>query len=243
MRSMLALAALPILAAEPPGDARALFEKAVERHYALQQYEVEVSVSTVSGDRLSPSARVRMAVDEQARSFRIEWLTGGPSEAVSDGDRTWVRSRRGVSDHPADAPEVRTWRRAIEAHGGRFALLGRAGLEQEWVKWEAVKRGKRRIHCGVIRVRPPDPVYGNWTETLWVEAETGLVWRSVRIDRSAPGAGGAAGPGTVQGGAARNVPMGWDVVRTEEYNWLRTEGELPADTFAKPAWASRAKSR
>jgi hypothetical protein len=240
----LLICAAPAVAAEPPGDAQALFEKAVERHYAMRQYRVEVRTSTVSGDRLQPSDRVRITVDEEAQAFHYEGLAGARHQALSDGARLWVRGSRGVTEAPAEGPELRMWRQAIDRNSGRFALLGRSALDAEWVKRETVKRGKARIECGVIRIRPADPLSGNWSEMIWISPETGLIWRSVFIERASPPGPSMAVPPTAQGGGARHQPMmSWDTVRTREYDWLHTEGDLPADAFAKPAWAEKAKQR
>jgi hypothetical protein len=230
----LAIAAL----AAPPGDAEEFLNKAIERHYALRQYQVEVRTSTVSGDRLQPGQRVRITVDEEGRAFRSESLSGDRAEVVSDGEWLWVRTRRRVSEHAAEGPALRSWRRGIDSTSGRFALLGRSAFETEWVKWEEIRRGKRRIACGVIRIRPSDPAQGTWQEMLWVEAVTGLIWRSSLIERGVPGQAGMMGPGP-GGGIARSAPMtGWDRVRTQDFDWLHTEGDLPPEMFAKPAWAS-----
>lgn len=226
--------------AAPPGDPADLLTKAIERHYALRQYKVEVRTSTISGDRVNPSHKVLITVDEEARAFRSESRSGDRVEVVSDGEWLWARTRRRVSEHPAEGPELRSWRRGIDSTSGRFALLGRSAFDTEWVKWEEIRRDKRRIACGVIRIRPSDPIQGNWTETLWVEPATGLIWRSVLIERGIPGQSG--GMGRVVGEAARNVPMGWDRVTTQDFDWLHTEGELPPDTFAKPAWAEKRNS-
>lgn len=32
-----------------------------------------------------------------------------------------------------------------------------------------------------------------------------------------------------------------DTIRTREYDWLHTEGDLPAAAFAKPVWAAKAR--
>lgn len=223
---------------DPPDRARELFEKAAERHYALRQYGVEVRTSTVTGDRLQPSERVRLTVDEEARAFHVRYLTGGNQEAVSDGALLWVRTRDGVREHDAEAPAARLWRQGIETRSGRFALLGRSALDAEWVKREALKRGKRRIPCGVIRIRPKDPIAGNWTEMLWIEAATGLIWRAVWIERASPPGMGMHVPPAAQGGGPRVQPMmSWDTVRTRDYDWLHAEGELAPGTFARPGWA------
>lgn len=226
------------------GDPAELLNQAIERHYALRQYRVEVRTSTVSGDRVQPSHRVRITVDEEARAFRSESLSGDRVEVVSDGEWLWVWTRRSVSEHPAEGPALRSWRRGIDSTSGRFALMGRSALDAEWVKWEEIRRDKRRIECGVVRIRPSDPVQGIWTEMLWVEPATGLIWRSVLIERGSPGQTGVMGPGQVRGGVARGAPMAsWDRVRTQDFDWLHTEGDLPPETFSKPAWASRAKNR
>lgn len=230
--------------AAPPGDPADLLNKAIERHYALRQYKVEVRTSTISGDRVNPSHKVLITVDEEARAFRSESLSGDRVEVVSDGEWLWARTRRRVSEHPAEGPELRSWRRGIDSSSGRFALLGRSAFDTEWVKWEEIRRDKRRIACGVIRIRPSDPVLGIWTEMFWVEPATGLIWRSVLIERGIPGQSGGMGPGQVSGGVARSAPMpGWDMVRTQDFDWLHTEGDLPPDTFAKPAWASGTTNR
>lgn len=242
---VLASMLLPALLAAPPElDPRDLLERAANRHYGLQQYRVEVRTSGTAGDRLLPFERVRIAVDESARAFHYELLSGSPAAAVSDGARLWVKGSRGVTEADAEGPDLRGWRQAIETRSGRFAMLGRTDLTAEWVKWETVKRGKARIACGVLRIRPAGAEAGNWSEMLWIAPETGLVWKSVWIERAALPSGGRPASAPVTGEVARSQPMaGWDTIRTREYDWLQTEGDVPPETFAKPAWAARAKGR
>lgn len=224
----------------PSGNARELLDKAVERHYAMRQYEVVVQTTTVSSDRLSPSLRERITVDEDMRAFHYQNLTDSKHQALSDGDMLWESRSRGVTEGLAEGPALRMWRQAIERSSARFALLGRSALDAEWVKWETVKRGRGRIECGVVRIRPQDPSSGNWTEMLWISPETGLIWRSVFVERSSPP---SMSMGVPAGPVSRNPPMSLDVVRTREYDWVHTEGDLPSDRFARPPWAAKAKPR
>ena len=226
-----------IAAAGTPEEARTLLEKAAERHYGLRQYVVEVRASAVSGGRLQPSERVRIVADEEARAFHIRF-TGGPrSEAVCDGERLWARGERGVTDRPAEGPELRSWQRVIGMHTGRFALLGRSALDAGWVKREELKPGAR-----LVRIRPEDPAQGNWTEMLWIEPESGLIWRSVYIESSAAtGMGPVLGPGGREGGPRVQPMFTQDLVRTRDYDWISAGEPPPAGAFARPAWADRAK--
>lgn len=231
-----------IAAAGTPDEARALLEKAALRHYGRRQYAVEACASAVSGGRLQPSQRVRIVADEVARPFHSRF-TGGPRpEAVCDGERLWARGERGVTDRPAEGPGLRSWQRVTGMHTGRFALPGRTALGAGWVKQEELKRGARRIRCGVVRIRPEDPAQRNWTEMLWIEPGSGLIWRSVSMESSAAtGMGPVPGPGGREGGPRIQPMFTRDLARTRDYDWISAGEPPPAGAFDRPAWADRAK--
>jgi hypothetical protein len=84
------------------------------------------------------------------------------------------------------------------------------------VKWQELKRGSKKAQCAVIRLRPKTKSEGLWKETLWIEPETALIWRSLWVE---PFLGGG--------------PIARETIRQVDYDW-RIVDTPPQDAVFQP---------
>jgi len=94
----------------------------------------------------------------------------------------YIQEHRHYFETEADSTSGKRVRRQIEHWyrilGGRFAMLGLIEAEFRLLKLEDVKTAGKRIRCAVLSVVPNDRSLG-WTQRLWIDPETALVWKSV----------------------------------------------------------------
>ena len=59
----------------------------------------------------------------------------------------------------------------------RFALLPKIDSKVQFQKWEQHRNRSGKHLCAVIRLNVPDSTEQHWTERLWIEPGTGIVWK------------------------------------------------------------------
>jgi hypothetical protein len=185
-------------------EANELLKKTGERFFAIENFDVELKVANLGGRPDERKVRIALREDDSlfydpgmgtvwivrdARLFRIR-----------DGHREWTETA-------AEGPALRSLQRWIEPYVTRFEKLAGASFETEFVKWQELKRGSKKVKCAMIRLHPKTPAGGLWKETLWIEPETALIWRSLWIE---PMLGG----GTSALETVRQVDYDWRVVDT-----------------------------
>jgi hypothetical protein len=199
-------AALFLLAAAVYGqaapDADELLRKTGERFYGLANFDVGMRVANL-GDR--PNERkFRIALREDDSLLYdpgtgSQWIVRDARLIrIHDGNKEWTETA-------AEGPALRSLQRWIEPYVTRFEKLAGASFETEFVKWQELKRGAKKVRCAMIRLRPKTPAEGLWKETLWIEPESALIWRSLWVE---PMLGG----GTTALETIRKVDYDWRVV-------------------------------
>lgn len=185
-------------------DANELLKKTGERFYGLANFDVEMKIANL-GDR--PNERkLHIALREDDSLLYdpgsgSQWIVRDARLIrIHDGNKEWTETA-------AEGPELRNLRRWIEPYVTRFEKLAGASFETEFVKWQEAKRGSKRAKCAVIRLRPKTKSEGLWKETLWIEPETALIWRSLWEEPLLSG-------GPVARESIRQVDYDWRVVDT-----------------------------
>lgn len=204
---LLALAAALFGQAAP--DPNELLKKTGERFFGLANFDAELKVASL-GDR-PDERKVRIALREDDSllydpGMGSSWMVrDGRLIRVHDGNKEWTETA-------AEGPALRSLQRWIEPYITRFEKLAGASLTTEFVKWQELKRGSKKVRCAVIRLQPKAPSEGLWKETLWIEPETALIWRSLWFE---PFLGGG--------------PVARETIRQVDYDW-RIVDTPPADS-------------
>lgn len=183
-------------------DANELLKKTGERFFGIENFDVEVKVANLGGRPDERKMRIALRGDESLLydpGLGSQWIVRHARLIrVHDGNKEWTETA-------AEGPALRSLQRWIEPFVTRFEKLAGASFETEFVKWQELKRGSRKVRCAMIRLRPKTPAEGLWKETLWIEPESALVWRSLWIE---PMLGG----GTTALETIRQVDYDWRVV-------------------------------
>ena len=108
---------------------------------------------------------------------------------------------------------MRSLQTTIEPYITKFEKLVAVDFQMDFVKWEELKRGGKRVKFAVVRMRPRSEAEELWKETLWIEPQEALVWRSL-WEETRLGAGGAMA-----------------TVRQVDYEWKTTAGPIGDDAF------------
>lgn len=186
MSSVYALWLLPalLLPDEPKIDIRKAMER-TSQVYASAAQGVSVRATVLqdgaAGEmRLAASNQVRVVHSETAslfefRSTRYLWIAASQRALTwnPDSGRYFVTTEDG-RDRKLIAGYIDHWYRRV---WGRFANLSKLEAEFRQTGTENVRGGGRTIECAVVDVIPADP-RETWRERLWIEPETGLIWRS-----------------------------------------------------------------
>ncbi len=213
----------------PQANLRELLERS-SQVYASAAQGVSVRATVLqdgaAGERgLTASNQVRVVRSETAslfefRTTRYLWIADAQRALTwnPDSGRYFVTTEDG-RDRKLIAGYIDYWYRRV---WGRFANLSKLEAEFRQTGTENVRGDGRKIQCAVVDVIPSDP-RETWRERLWIEPETGLIWRSNMTWPPRPGFLGS--------------------VQTIQFEELRT-GPPPADfaAFVPPRGSRRNKT-
>lgn len=199
MRVVLCLILLLLpAAAQPPLDVNDLIKRTGEKFFALENFDVELKISHF-GDR--PLERKMRLARREDGSLRFDPRTGYLT-IVRDGRLIRISSeRKEWTEAAAEGPAMRSLQAQFEPYISKFEKLVAVAFEVEFVKWEDLKRDGKRVKCAAVRMKPKDASQGVWRETLWIQPESALVWRSL-WEETRVGPGGAMS-------TARQVDYDW----------------------------------
>jgi len=124
--------------------------------------------------------RIRVVRSETASLFeflqtKYKWIADS-NMALSwapDENSYFVTAEDG-HDRKIIVGQIDHWCRRV---WGRFAILSKLEAEFQYVRMETLKVKGQPIRCAVVAVRPDDPAE-IWRDQLWIELETGLIWKS-----------------------------------------------------------------
>lgn len=188
-----------VTAAQPPPDVNELIKRTGERFFALDNFDVELKIGHF-GDR--PLERKMRLARREDGSLLFDPRTGYLT-IVRDGRLIRIRDRyKEWTETAAEGPAMRNLQRTIEPYIARYEKLVAVDFEVEFVKWQDLKAVSKRVKCAVVGMRPKDPSQGVWKETLWIEPDSALVWRSLREENRPM-------PGMLSGDSARQVDYNW----------------------------------
>ena len=175
MAFMALLAAGFVVCAQPAPDVGELIKRTGERFFAMVNFDVDLTIGHLGDHPME--GRMRMARREDG-ALLSEWEGG--RTIVRDGRLIQIRDRyKEWTETAAEGPPMRSLKRAFETYFTRFEKLVAVDFEIEFVKWQELKRGAKRVKCAVVRMRPRRQSDGIWKETLWIEPGEALVWRSL----------------------------------------------------------------
>lgn len=200
MRKAVVLALVSLAAAaQPPPDVHDLIKRTGESFFALDNFDVELKIGYF-GDR--PMERKMRLARREDGSLLFDPRTGYLT-IVRDGRLIRIRDRyKEWTEQAAEGPEMRSLGRSFEPYITRYEKLVAVNFEIEFVKWQELKAGPKRVNCAVVRMMPKDASQGVWKETLWIEPEGALVWRSLWEENRLT-------PGMRSGDSARQVDYEW----------------------------------
>lgn len=211
MRAVLCLILVCLAAlAQPRPDVGELIKRTGERFFALENFDVELKIGHY-GDRPS-ERRLHIAMrDDDSTLFDpktgdVTLVRDGRLVRIRDASREWT-------EVAAEGPAMRSLKGQIEPYITKFEKLVAVNFEAEFVKWEELKREGKLVQCAVVRMKPKDASQGIWKETLWIEPEEAIVWRSL-WEGTRVGAGGAM-----------------STVRQVDYEWRTASGPVPDAVF------------
>jgi hypothetical protein len=162
--------------AQPAPDVSELVKRVGERFFALENFDVELKIGNLGDHPME--RRMRMARRDDG-SMLLDTKTGYVT-IVRDGRLIRIRDRyKEWTETAAEGPPMRSLKRTFEPYVTRFEKLAAVDFEIEFVKWQELKRGARRVKCAVVRMWPRRQADGIWKETLWIEPDEALVWRSL----------------------------------------------------------------
>jgi len=197
--------------AQPQPDVNNLIKRTGERFFMLENFDVELKIGQF-GDR--PMERKMRLARREDGSLLFDPRTGYLA-TVRDGRLIRIRDRyKEWTEQAAEGPEMRSLQRTVEPYITRYEKLVAVNFEVEFVKWQELKAGSKRVKCAVVRMKPKDASQGVWKETLWIEPEAALVWRSLWEENRPV-------PGMLSGDSARQV----------DYNWRATAAPIGDDVF------------
>ena len=182
---------------------------------AAEAYSVIAIMRSVAGPVMSGTAPpVKRRLQTQNGLCRLEQGMGDQWIFVRGEQESWIyRSDRREYRQGLNASDVgknveAIVRQAHEDLGRKFALLSNISGEIKTTREQDVKVAGRKIRCTVVSIKP---ARGLWTETLWIDPATALVWKSVL---NAPE-------------SARRPAS----TKTIEWQQIEIGGSLPSDTF------------
>ncbi|HPT28352.1 MAG TPA: hypothetical protein PLZ95_18175 [Bryobacteraceae bacterium] len=162
--------------AQPAPDVNELVKRTGERFFALENFDVELKIGLL-GDH--PMER-RMRLARREDGSLLHDSKTGYITIVRDGRLIRIRGQyKEWTETAAEGPEMRSLKGVFEQQITRFEKLVAVEFEIEFVKWEELKRGSKRVKCAVVRMWPRRQADGIWKETLWIEPDEALVWRSL----------------------------------------------------------------
>jgi hypothetical protein len=86
-------------------------------------------------------------------------------------------------DHPRVQESRELAQKWMQRMIGRFGTLSKILVDASFEGWREVKTRAGRHRCAEIRIRPSTqadpPKDAMWKEVLWIDPDTGLVWKSV----------------------------------------------------------------
>ena len=132
--------------------------------------------------RKTPGRKYRVFI--RGRDSRIDMLGDGGSaitRVVSDGkailyNRYLNQFVGGSADEHRDITESVT--RSRNLFFQRYVDLGESRPIVTRGGRQTVKAGSRKVDCTTFKLRPPEGSSAKWSAEIWVEEETGLIWRS-----------------------------------------------------------------
>jgi len=176
MKAFIALLAAGfVVCAQPAPDVGELIKRTGERFFALENFDVELKIGNLGDYPMERRMRLARREDGALLSEGDAGLA-----IVRDGRLIQIRDRyKEWTETAAEGPPMRSLKRAFEPYVTRFEKLVAVDFEIEFVKWQELKRGAKRVKSAVVRMWPRNQADGIWKETLWIEPEESLVWRSL----------------------------------------------------------------
>ena len=197
--------------AQPAPDAVDLIKRTGERFYGLENFDVELKIGHL-GDR--PMERKMRLARRDDDSLLVD-NRNGYLTIVRDGRLIRIRDeQKEWTEQAAEGPEMRNLRRTFEPYITKYEKLVAVEFEVEFVKWQELKAGPKRVKCAVVRMKPRDGSQVVWRETLWIEPEEAIVWRSLWEENRPT-------PGMQSGDSARQV----------DYDWKATAAPIGDEVF------------
>jgi len=185
---------LVLAAGTEPDRARELLERVAERYGKMRAVWVRVAVRVtggVSGGGFGPGAsresqrghellcagkRARLAVAGAPGAKAAQELVddGANFLWMSHHSRVYFQGASGAPESRGAQAELEKWK---FHHVARFGRVGELDVERKLRGPAALKTQRGRVACEVVELKQVSRDLA-WSERLWIEAETGLVWKA-----------------------------------------------------------------
>jgi hypothetical protein len=105
------------------------------------------------------------------------WIAGADRVWQYSADtKEYTEATRGEGVDVSTMEFIASW---YERLCGRFTKLGKLNVRVTISRKEDLRTGGLKHSCVVMKVIPESVGEASWAETLWVERETAIVWKSV----------------------------------------------------------------
>ncbi len=171
------------------GDAaiRTLLEKTAQIYGAAARCRVDARLTFQSDVELGIEQNISLS--RSGAQFRVRVRHVRDSEYVIGRERAWEYhlDQREFIEVSLSEPRGEQIRNIAEQYfvrlAGRFTTLPKLDCTAQFVRWAPIRARRTIRRCTEVLLRPKG--LDEWFERLWIEADTGLVWRTQMV-RSAP---------------------------------------------------------